>query len=122
MGFRPGAYATVWSVEETDSPNVTKVRLQTQRKNKKTEEWEQDFSGFCRFIGEANKGAAKLEKQSRIKIGDCEVTNRYSKETKKEYVDYTVFSFELVESKKPVSKKEVDDPVEGDIDEDNMPF
>ena len=50
MGFRNGGYATVWSVEST-RPNVTKVRLSTSRKNKQTGEYEQDFSGFCNFVG-----------------------------------------------------------------------
>lgn len=120
MGFRANAFATVWSIEETNSPNVTKVRLATSKKNKKTGEWEQDFGGFCRFIGEANKNVAKLKEKDRIKILECEVTNNYNKEAKREFVDYTVFSFEMADGSSAATKKAVDDPVEGDTD--NFPF
>lgn len=118
MGFRSGAYATVWSAEATTSPNVTEVRLSTSKKNKKTEEWETDFSGFCRFVADANKSAMKLKKQDRIKILDCEVTTSYNKDTKREFVSYTVFSYEMADS--PAQKAPVDEPYDGNTD--GLPF
>lgn len=60
MGFRNGAYATVWGVEPGKTDRYQQVRLSTSRKNKKTGQFEQDFSGFCRFIGNANEAANKL--------------------------------------------------------------
>ena len=75
MGFRTGAYAMVWSVEpKTDT--WTKARISISRKNKTTEEFEQDFSGFVDFSGTASaKKAAALKPESRIKLGDVDVTN-----------------------------------------------
>ena len=61
MGFRQDGFMTVWSVEPSKSGNTTRVRLSSSRKNKNTDEWEQDFSGFCTFIGEAHKAAARLK-------------------------------------------------------------
>lgn len=45
MGFRTGAYAKVWEVTPM-SDTSTKVRLSVSRKNKQTNEYEQDFSGL----------------------------------------------------------------------------
>lgn len=129
MGFRTNAFATVWSVEPGKSPNATKVRISTSRKNKQTEEWEQDFSGFVNFVGDAGRAAAKLKEKDRIKILGCDVTSRYDADAKREYVYYTVFEFEKANGngqtagKRPAAKPAVDD---GEIDDaefdDNCPF
>lgn len=92
MGFRNGAYATVWETK-LGNGNWTDVRLSISRKNKDGE-YETDFSGFVRFIGDAHAGAAYLGEKSRIKIGECDVTNRYDKEKKVTYTNFAVFSFE----------------------------
>lgn len=92
MGFRTGAYATIWSVE--DQGNFTKVQLSTSRKNKQTDQYETDFSGFVRFIATAHTLASDLKARDRIKIGDCDVTTTYNKETKVGYTNYAMFSFE----------------------------
>ena len=118
MGFRSGAYATVWSVEATDSPKVTDVRISTSKKNKDTGEWEQDFSGFCRFVADASQKALKLKKQDRIKILGCEVTNSYNKETKSGTVRYTVFDYEMADT--PTAKEPEDEPYDGSTD--GLPF
>lgn len=39
MGFRQNAYAKVWEVDRK-SDTMTKLRISTSRKNKKTEEYE----------------------------------------------------------------------------------
>lgn len=52
MGFRTGAYAKIWEVTPM-SDTSTKVRLSVSRKNKQTNEYEQDFSGFVLAIGTA---------------------------------------------------------------------
>lgn len=92
MGFRNGAYATVWETKPGNG-NWTDVRLSISRKNRDGE-YETDFSGFVRFIGDAHTGAAYLGEKSRIKIGECDVTNRYDKEKKVTYTNFAVFSFE----------------------------
>lgn len=94
MGFRKDAYATVWEVTPV-SETMTKVRLSTSRKNKQTDQYETDFSGFAAFVGAtAAKNAAHLSEKDRIKLGDVDVTTKYDKEKKIQYTNFTVFSFE----------------------------
>lgn len=93
MGFRTGAYATIWQVKQGKG-NYTDVRLSISKKNRQTNEYEQDFSGFVRFIGTAHQRASSLKEKDRIKIGDCEVTNSYDKEKNITYTNFAVFSFE----------------------------
>lgn len=94
MGFRKDAYATIWEVKKGNG-NYSDVRLSTSRKNKQTDEYVTDFSGFVRFVGTAHQNAGSLKEKDRIKIGDCGVTNSYDKEKKVTYTNYAVFSFEM---------------------------
>ena len=88
MGFRTGAYAKVWEVTPVTDTN-TKVRLSVSRKNKQTGEYEEDFSGFVSCVGTANaKKALQLKAGARIKIGDCDVSNRYDRDKKVTYTTY----------------------------------
>lgn len=129
MGFRQDGFMTVWSVEPSKSGNTTRVRLSSSRKNKSTDEWEQDFSGFCTFIGDAHKAAAKLKERDRIKILECDVGTTYNKEKKTEYVNYKVFSFEMADGGKPAGnakqgktdKRSAFDE-EGEVGDDRLPF
>lgn len=131
MGFRKDAYATVWGVEEGRG-NTMKVRLSTSHKKKDSNEYEQDFSGFCTFIGTAKAKAEKLKEKDRIKLGDVDVTTWYSKDKGVEYVTYKVFDFEPVsnggdtepKNTKKASKKSAleDNAEDGDVSEDNLPF
>lgn len=106
MGFRQGAYATVWEITET-SDRSTKVRLSTSRKNKKTGEYETDFNGFVRLVGNAHDNAELIEdeigdnERCRIRLGATDVSNRYDKEAGREYVNYTLFDFDLADSIQP---------------------
>lgn len=120
MGFRNGAYARVWSAESV-SDKVTKVRLSVSKKNKQTGEYDQDFGGFVKFVGSANaKAASMLNDGDRIKLGEVDVTNRYDKEQKKEYIDYVCFAFENgSDTVKNETAKKVD---EGEVDDDEIPF
>ena len=132
MGFRVGNYLSVWSTEPSKSGNTTRVRLSSSRKNKMTGEYEQDFSGFCTFIGKAHEAAKSLKAKDRIRILECDVGTTYNKEQQKEYVNYKVFDFEMADSntsgntaaKSGGSKKKtafsVDD---GEVDDqDGLPF
>ena len=95
MGFRTGAYAKIWEVTPM-SDTSTKVRLSVSRKNKQTNEYEQDFSGFVLAIGTAAaKKAACLKEGERIKLGDVDVTTKYDKEKKVTYTNFKMFSFEV---------------------------
>lgn len=132
MGFRQGCYASVWSTELSKTGNTTRVRLSVSRKNKMTGEYEQDFSGFCTFIGNAHKMAAALKERDRIKILECDVSTTYDKEKKVEYVNYKVFDFEMADGGKPNVDATIAQPakktaalLEGDTgveDDDDIPF
>lgn len=122
MGFRNGGIAKVWEVQPGKG-NYTRVRMSTDRKNEQTGQYEQDWSGFANFVGAAHADASKLTARGRIKLGKVGVTSRYDKERKKEYINYTVFSFEAMDASgsKTAAPKEVEsNPVEGD--EPPMPF
>lgn len=122
MGFGKGKYATVWAVDTIDGSKNMSVRLSTDYKNKQTGEFVQDFSGFCTFIGTAATDARTLKAKDRIRIGDCEVTNRYDKEKRQTYHNYKIFDFTAVDRTAP--KKEVDSAEEGENDEPtgDLPF
>lgn len=90
-GFHTGTWAKIWSIEPGE--RSTKVRISTSKKNKQTDKYEQDFSGFVMLAGTAHKEAANLKVGDTFKIGDCDVTNRYDKERKKEYINFTIYSF-----------------------------
>lgn len=123
MGFRVGTYATVWSVEPGRG-NFTKVRLSISRKNRESGEYEQDFSGYCMFIGTAHAKASNLHERDRIKLGDVDVSNTYDAQARKEYVNYKVFDFETADSTGVPAARSTPDsnPVQGDTDEEAMPF
>lgn len=133
MGFRQNGFCSVWSVEPSKTGKTTRVRLSSSRKNKATNEWEQDFSGFCTFIGKAHDMAQNLKPKDRIKVLECDVGTTYDKDSQKEYVNYKVFDFEMADGSAPVGaskqsgKKKPpiadDDGDVGDLDEDsNLPF
>lgn len=123
MGFRNGAFASVWSVEPGKG-NFTKVRLSISRKNKDGQ-YEQDFAGYCTFISQAHAKAARLKEKDRIKLGDVDVSNSYDKDKQKEYVNFKVFDFEMADaagSAKPASGQVAGNPIEGENDEGEPPF
>lgn len=101
MGFRTGAYAKVWEVEPK-SDTMTKARISISRKDKQTGEYTQEFGNYVVFIGSAvAKRAACLKKGDRIKLGDVDVIDKYNKETKKEYINFKCFSFEMADGEQP---------------------
>ena len=61
MGFREGAFATVWEITN-QGDSFSKVRVSTSRKDKKTDEYVTDFNGFVSLIGEANKKLGLIER------------------------------------------------------------
>lgn len=132
MGLRAGAYATVWSVEQSKfSDKVMQVQLSVSRKNKQTDEYEQEFSGFVSFIGQAASDAKTyLAKGSRIKLVDVDVTNTYNKEKKETKWAAKCFKFERMDGNKSSNTSNDDYPFEGDTgavedkaeDADNLPW
>ena len=97
MGFRNGAYATVWDIKPGRG-NYTDVRLSIGRKDQTTGEYNNDFSGFCMFIGNARAKAESLRERDRIQLKEVDVSNVYDKERQREYTNFKVFDFDRVES------------------------
>ena len=128
MGFcQDKSYMTVWSIEPSATGRTTKVRLSSSKKNRQTGEYEQDFNGFCTFIGDANAKAASLKEKDRIKLKECDVETRYDKESKREYVNYKVFSFEMAgtypqQGNGTQKATAAADPTPTAVDDDEIPF
>lgn len=123
MGFRTGAYATIWSAEPI-SDTVTKCRISVSRKNKNTGEYETDFSGYVAFLGTATaKKALGLKEKDRIKIADCDVKTHYDKAKNVTYYNFSIFSFETgAETQKSKPTNYAETPVEDSDVSDNLPF
>lgn len=122
MGFRNGAFATVWEVKPK-TPNVTSVRVSVSKKNRDTGEYEQSFSGFVSFIGkETASAAAGLHEKQRIKLGECDVTTSYDSQKKITYTNYACFSFEIPDgngsqhTSAAQAAQEGENPFDGDAD------
>lgn len=130
MGFRNGAYAKVWDVREGNG-RFTTVRLSISHKSRSEEgQYEQDFSGFCTFIGNAHAAASRLQAGDRIKLGEVDVNNHYDKERNREYTNFNVFSFDFADNKNNAdtqgrtaaqapSRENTEDPTP---DDDDLPF
>lgn len=124
MGFRSGAYATVWDVQ-TISDTLTKIRISISRKNKQTKKFEEEFSDFVACIGtSAAKKAACLKERDRIRLGDVDSTTSRNKEKNIKYHNYKLFSFDVVENTNHETTDMTDpqpDVDDGDV-EDRLPF
>ena len=122
MSFRTNAWAKIWEI--TPGERSTKIRISTSRKNKQTNEYEQDFSGFVTLAGTAHKEAANLKVGDTFQIGDCEVTSRYDKEKKKEFINFAIYSFASNEQKAaPAAKPATAPAAPADSDDDGeLPF
>lgn len=105
MGFRTGAWATLWEVK--DKGKYSEVRLSISKKNRATEQYETDFSGYCNFVGSAHEAIKSMPdvNKYRLKLGDCEVTNSYNKEKNQTFTHYAVFSVELPETTNTVVRR-----------------
>lgn len=123
MGFRKGSYAKVWEVQPMSDTN-TKIRITISRKDKQTEQYVDEFSGFVACIGTAAaKKAANLKKGDRIKLGDVDVTTRYVKETKTLYTNFKCFNFEDADapSQTPPSMDNLVENAQANVDS-GLPF
>lgn len=114
MGFRQadsekrGGYARLWSIE--DKGNYSVGRISTSKKRKDSDTWETDFQdGFVRFIGSAHQKVKDLVipegKGISIQITSCDVTTPYNPETKKSYINYLVFAFDIPDSNNITTSK-----------------
>lgn len=97
MGFRQGAYAKVWRVEDKGNYSVAQVSI--SKKNKDTNQYETEFQhNFVRLVGTAHDLGRNIEEVqggTSIKITSCDVTNRYDKDKQKEFTNFVIFGFEF---------------------------
>lgn len=89
MGFCTGAKAKIWEVKKAD--RYTDVRLSISKKND-SGGYEAEFSGYVRLVGKAHE--ADVQENDTVKIGRCDVKNKYDKEAKKLYTNFVIFSFQ----------------------------
>lgn len=126
MGFKVGAFAKIWTDPvEADSKKTCKARLSITHKNKTTDQFEQDFGDYVLFIGPAKDKAMSLHPGSRIRIEECDVSNKYDKDKGVKYVTYKIFNFSEEGSESHThtdssTNKQVD--VEAGPNEDELPF
>lgn len=130
MGFRNGAYATVWEAKSI-SETHTKLKISISRKDSRTDEYVNDFTGFVDCFGTAvAKKAALLQERSRIKLGECDVSTSYNKEKKIGYTNFKMFSFDDAEFSNNTQSQNTEDPSQsvdvdgGEVDDSNgkLPF
>ena len=124
MGFRKDGILKVWSAEPSKTGKTTKVKASSSRKNKMTGEYEQDFSAYCIFIGQAHQKAVDLKEGDLIRVGENEVCNHYDKEKKTTFVDYKVYDFEKFGDGRPRAVRGTSEgaQIESGPDEDSCPF
>lgn len=119
--FANNSYAKVWKIEPKDKPEqkYTVVQLSTSKKNKQTNKYETDFSGYARLIGEAEKKASSIEAKDSIKLINVGVTTNYNAETRKSFTQFLVFDFETTEKKNSSEGEWVNTD---DIKDEDLPF
>ena len=95
--FANNNFAKVWKIypKEKKDQKYTVVQLSTSRKNKKDNTYTTDFSGYVRMVGEAEKKAAELEAQDRIKLLLTGVSNSYDKQKNKTFTQFICFDFDF---------------------------
>lgn len=95
MGFGKGNFCTVWKTE--NKGKYTVAEMSTSKKNKETDKYETDWSNkFVRLVGTAHEQAKNFGERENLKIGSCDVTNKYDKEKNITYTNYVIFGFEDV--------------------------
>lgn len=113
--FANNNYAKVWKIfpKEKKEQKYTVVQLSTSKKDKKTNNYTRDFSGFVRLVGKAEEKAAELEAEDTIKMLMVGVTNTYNKEKRETYTQYVCFDFEFNSEQKQTQ-------VNGGVDENGF--
>ena len=135
MGFKNGAYCTVWEVKpKNDWATEGKITISHQLGKfvdgvfvpDESGQYKTDFSGFVTFYGsEAAKKALSLKPQSKIQITGCDVQNKYDKERKVMYWNPYITAFELAAGGAPKAQQpqRVQQTVDsGEIDDSNFPW
>lgn len=93
MGFSVGSFAKIWEIKEIKD-KYSDIRISTSVKNKTTEQYEQDFGGFVRLVGQAHQQLKYLSEGDRFKILKCTATNKYDKDKKQTFYNFLIFEIE----------------------------
>ena len=105
MGFRTNAYAKVWKIEKGNG-NFYNAEMSVSHKNKETGNYETDWANkFVRLVGKAATQAESISSGDTVRIGDCDVTNKWDKEKKIMYTNYVIFSFNDTENNSAPAQK-----------------
>lgn len=122
MGFRSGAYAKIWSIQQVSS-TFAKMQISITRKNKSTGEYDTEFSGFVGVVGSVpvNK-TLTLKRGDKIKLGEVDVTTKYDKDKNITYTNYKVFSFDTDSDGGSSNAAHVPSVDDGEIEGPALPF
>lgn len=110
MGFKQNGFAHIWKIENKGNYHV--AEMSTSKKDKETGQYETDWTNkFVRLVGTAHQQIEKMDISKNVKIGACEVTNKYDKEKNTTYTNYVIFGFEDANSgtSQPVKPAQKDD-------------
>lgn len=121
MGFANRKYAKIWEIKSHDK--YSEIKISTSKKDGDGG-FEQDFSGYARFLGKAFEKSKSLKGNEQIKLLEVEVTNKYDKDKGITYTNYLVWDFEIAE-KSGASKQENSNdnpPPMQPIDDTDLPF
>lgn len=127
MGFGQGRYAKIWKVENKGKYHV--AEMSTSKKNRETDQYETDWQNkFVRLVGSAHEQIESMDISKSVKIGSCEVTNKYDKEKNITYTNYTIFGFEDPNGDSTAPKKQTETKTKdsfigvSDTEDDELPF
>ena len=124
--FANNNYAKVWKIypPKKKEQKFTLVQMSTSQKDKKSGEYNTDFSGYVRLIGTAFEKSKELEAKDSIKIVKCGVTTSYDKKEDKSYETFLIFDFDFAnEKKEKEAEKGVDEFMSmDDIENVKLPF
>lgn len=126
MGFRKGAYATIWEIKPI-SDTFVKARITISRKDKDTGKYEPEFEDYVAFSGSvAAKQALSLHEKDRIQIGDCDIRNKYIPEKKMKYYNFFIYSFDMAGGTTATVASDATSPQpqvdSGELDDSRLPF
>lgn len=105
MGFKNSCFCTVWNNKESGKvvqifEKYAEVMISTSKK-KQNCQYETDFNGRVRFIGEAFEKirTMALAEKDRLHLLEVETTNYYDKAKGKLYTNHICWDFEPAERK-----------------------
>jgi hypothetical protein len=119
--FSVNSYARIKGIIEVkDKYTVGKISI--SQKNKTTNQYEADFIGVIKFVGNAH--LQKPMEGQRIKILSCGVSNCYTKDNAIEFTKnptYVIFGYELQDSNGVSNTAQSNIPTV-EVNSDELPF